>query len=78
MEITTPTLVTAPNHRVFVHWMAAHPETDPHMVEYVADYKQVAGTFKPIIVLNGGSLDPHVRALVRHPARAALVTHIEV
>lgn len=59
-------------------WLRLNPDVDPHAVEYVARFEQIAGNFTPIVSINGGSHDPHILALVRHPSRAGIVTHIEV
>jgi hypothetical protein len=78
MEDKIVTLVVAPTHLLFKTWLARNPDIDPRQVEYVGRHEQIVGTFRPIIVLNGGSHDPHIRVLVRHPSRRALVTHVEV
>jgi hypothetical protein len=78
MKITVRTFVVAPTHLLFTRWLELNPDVDTHIVEYVGKYEQIAGNFQPIIVLNGGSHDPHIKALVQHPSRRGIVTHIEV
>jgi|ERR1700691_2915887 len=78
VQVTVPTLVVAPTNQLFETWLKSDPSLDPHLVEYVGRYEQIAGNFRPIIVLNGGSHDPHIKALVQHPSRRGLVTHVTV
>ena len=78
MQIAVRTLVVAPTHQLFTRWLELNPEIDPHLVEYVGRYEQVAGNFMPIVVLNGGSHDPHIKALVQHPSRRGILTNVWV
>lgn len=78
MNISVRTFVVAPTHQLFTRWLELNPHIDTHLTEYVGRYEQIAGSFQPIVVLNGGSHDPHIKALVQHPSRRKIVTHIEV
>jgi hypothetical protein len=71
-------LIVSPNRELFWHWLEKYPDTDPAMTVYVWGYEQIAGNYMPIVVLNGGSLDPNIMALVNHPSRRGIVTHVEV
>jgi hypothetical protein len=78
MEITVRTLVVAPTYQLFEYWLKQDSQLNPALLEYVFRYEQVAGNFMPVIVLNGGSHDPHIKALVEHPSRRGIITRLEV
>lgn len=70
------TLVEAPNYTLYEHWLERQP--DPGAYSYLKDWSMLAGWWGPIVVLNGGSLDPHIRSQVNHPGRRGNVTNITV
>jgi hypothetical protein len=67
------TLVEAPNRLLYAYWLAlsGRDGNDYPYLDAAAVLKDWHG---PIIVLNGGSLDPHIRSMVNHPSRAGNVT----
>lgn len=69
-------LVEAPNFQLYSFWLT-HRE-DPLIYRYLHSAEMLNGWWGPVIVLNGGSLDPHIRSLVAHPSRAGNVTRMEV
>lgn len=71
-----PALVVSPNYQLYLHWAGRQPE--PRLFEYVDDFRRIAGGWNKIVVLNGGSLDPHIMSLVNHPDRRGNVTNITV
>ena len=71
-----PALVVAPTWALYKFWAVQQPE--PRLFQYVDNYERIAGGWNKIIVLNGGSFDPHIMALVNHPSRAGIVTKITV
>jgi hypothetical protein len=71
------TLVEAPNFQLYDHWVRSGGR-DVNEYRYIETAAALKGWHGPVIVLNGGSHDPHVRSLVKHPSRAGNVTHMEV
>lgn len=71
------TLVSAPNETLYLNWLAL---TGRMAAEYpmITDLAELRGWFGEIIVLNGGSHDPHFQHLIRHPSRSTKVIRIEV
>lgn len=77
MVLRTKHLVVSPNRELFFHWLEKSG-TNPAMTAYVWSYEQIAGNFTPIIMLNGGSSDSNIMALVNHRSRRGIVTKLEV
>lgn len=74
------TLVSAPNRVVFEAFLTREfaEGRDLDKYQYIESEDDILGDYKPVIVVNGGSHDLHVRNLVRHPSRAGLVTSVQV
>lgn len=55
------TLVEAPNGQLYTHWIRNFAFGSSSGYKRIADWSMVVGYRGEIIVLNGGSLDPHIR-----------------
>jgi hypothetical protein len=75
-DTLTITKVEAPNYNLYNYWL--YRQKDLNAYRYLGNADQLNGWWGPIIVLNGGSMDPHIRSLVGHPSRAGNVTHMQV
>ena len=76
-DIRTIAWVAAPTPALYEHWRkrgGKHPDEFP-LIKNGGDLK---GYWGPILVLNGGSSDPLIRSLVRHPTRAGNLTYLWV
>jgi hypothetical protein len=77
--VNTPSrvLVSAPSLELYENWLVITGR-DPAAYRYIASYEQLSGYWGRVIVLNGGSQDVHIRSLLVHPARYALLDRLEV
>lgn len=73
-----PILVDAPGRRTYEYWIQTRGLNPAlfHFIESAGDLRD--SPLAQVIVLNGGSSDPQVRDLVRHPSRLGRVTWIWV
>jgi hypothetical protein len=65
-------LVEAPNFQLYQHWRNTQQDRDQYT--YVNNEDWLRGYHGEVIVLNGGSQDPHIRSLVRRLEVAGQLT----
>lgn len=71
-------LVAAPNEQVFERFKELYPPIEGTRYKLVENFRDITSNWGPIIILNGGSWDAHIRNLCNHPSRQGIITRLEV